>query len=477
MLCKFDFKPIWAVAVVLAATLMQGHLVHAAEPYPWKAGAASIVITPEKPLRLADSFNGFHLSFGIVQDIRADALVLEDAKGTKMVFLTCDANKMPPEIRSYVEKQLAEKYRIPPESLLINVSSIHTAPILDAMVFKYYREISESQRRDGLAYIDQFRQKLIKVVDQAFQNREPARIDYSVGKADFAMRCRRLNQKEKRTFWPEGPTEHDVPVLRVSDRSGKKLLAVLFGYACQGRTFEGSMIYGGVAGFARDFLREKHPKSVFLFLNGCGGDQYPYTEKDTFDEFRKLGRELAQVVEECTRKASRPVKGPLALVLEPVSLSCEKALPRRTLINWEKEQRGSRRARAKALLDQLQQHGKISTECSVPIQVVQFDHDLLMIALPSEPMADYSLRFKETFGSKIPTWVAGFCNVSVGRLPTLNAQQGEEGEGGDDGDSAIKNFSLVLSGPFDETVEQRIVQKVHELVKKTAVRAGESSPD
>lgn len=272
-------------------------------------------------------------------------------------------------------------------------------------------------------------------------------------------------------FWPDGPFDHEVPVLRITDPSGKKLQAVLFGYACRGRTPPGRMIYGGFAGFARDFLRKEYPGAVFLFMTGCGGDQNPFTREGSYDDFRAMGRELAQTVNKCIQGKLRPINGPLTLALEPVTLVCEEAPSQETLEEWKEVKNREGRARAAALLDQLKQTGKISTEYAVPIQVIRFGQDLLMIALPGEPVVDYSLQFKKAFASKIPTWVAGFCNDSVDRLPTLKILR----EGGDEGGKHIEENSLVLSGPFDETVEKRIVQKVHELVEKTATTITETS--
>ena len=47
----------------------------------WKAGVASIVITPQEPMWMAGYGNRTKPSEGVLQDIRAKALVLEDETG------------------------------------------------------------------------------------------------------------------------------------------------------------------------------------------------------------------------------------------------------------------------------------------------------------------------------------------------------------------------------------------------------------
>lgn len=159
---KSHLKQPLVILVILILTLTQADRTNAQKPYPWKAGAASIVITPEKPLLLAGYPKKFRLSFGIVQDLRADVLVLEDDKGTKIVFLTCDIYDITPDIRSWLEKKLAQKYNLAPESLLINVSAAHNAPFTQTKQLKYYKEISRAQRQNGLNYIRQLKKKIGK---------------------------------------------------------------------------------------------------------------------------------------------------------------------------------------------------------------------------------------------------------------------------------------------------------------------------
>ena len=117
---------------------------------------------------------------------------------------------------------------------------------------------------------------------------------------------------------------------------------------------------------------------------------------------------------------------------------------------------------ATLLLDELGRNGTIRTTYPYPIQAVQFGDDLTLVALAGETVVDYSLRLKldlaEPAGSAV--WVAGYSNDVFNYVPSLRVLQ----EGGYEGVRAIS--SGWLPGPFDPSVEKRIVDKVHELVKR-----------
>ena len=75
---------------------------------------------------------------------------------------------------------------------------------------------------------------------------------------------------------PNGPVDHDVPVLKVAAKDGS-LRAVLFGYACHNTTLGGDFyrIGGDYAGYAQAEIEQAHPGATALFVMLCGGDQNP----------------------------------------------------------------------------------------------------------------------------------------------------------------------------------------------------------
>ena len=57
-----------------------------------------------------------------------------------------------------------------------------------------------------------------------------------------------------------------------------KLRAVLFGDAVHGTTLTGDnyQLCGDYAGFAQEYVQERHPSVQAMFLMGCAGDANPY---------------------------------------------------------------------------------------------------------------------------------------------------------------------------------------------------------
>src|SRR5205823_8918428 len=136
---------------------------------------------------------------------------------------------------------------------------------------------------------------------------KPARLGYSHARAGFAMNRRLPTAKGyQNSPYPDGPVDHDVPVLRVEDAE-KKLRAIAFGYACHNTTLSFYEFCGDYAGFAQQYLEEAHPEALALFLTGCGGDQNPYP-RGTIALCRQHGRTLATAVDAALLTVPRPIR-------------------------------------------------------------------------------------------------------------------------------------------------------------------------
>jgi hypothetical protein len=100
----------------------------------------------------------------------------------------------------------------------------------------------------------------------------------------------------------DGPVDHDVPVLLVTAPDGKKMRAILFGYACHNTTLDFYQFCGDYAGFAQEYIEETHPGTVALFMIGCGADQNP-TPRRTLEWAKQHGRAVANGVEQGWRRS------------------------------------------------------------------------------------------------------------------------------------------------------------------------------
>ena len=447
------------------------------EQQKWKAGIATTVITPAQSMWMSGYAARTKPSEGKVHDLHAKALALEaypersrgDAQGTRLVIVTVDLLGIPRPLRDWMEKQVNQRYKLPPEGLLLNASHTHCGPVIKEMEDSIYGDsfygLSPEQIQLSRQYMETLQQKLLTLVGQAIENLTPARLGYTHARAGFAMN-RRLKTERGYVISanPDGPVDHDVPVLRIDNPDGR-LQAVVFGYACHNTTLSFYKFCGDYAGFAQIYLEQAHPGVTAFFVAGCGGDQNPYPRR-TLDLAQQHGRALANGVEAALLWRASPISGPIRTALETVTLNFAEPPGRQQLEKQAQSSDKYERRHAEVLLKELEQKGKIRTEYPYLVQVIQFGDDLTMVALAGEVVVDYSLRLKAELAG--PTvWVAGYSNDVFGYLPSLRVLQ----EGGYEGGGAMRYTNL--PGPFAPSVEKRVIDKVHELVNK--VRAAKSN--
>jgi len=434
----------------------------------WKAGVASVVITPEQSMWMSGYAARTKPSEGKVHDLHAKALALQDAQGTRLVIVAVELLGIPRPLRDWLEKEVHRRCKLEPEALLLNASHTHCGPVVKESKYSIYGNsfygLSAEQIQQNRQYVEALRKKLLQLVGQAIENLAPARLGYTHARAGFAMNRRLKTEKGYRISPnPDGPVDHDVPVLRVDSPDGK-LRAVLFGYACHNTTLSFYKFCGDYAGFAQQYLEEAHPGATAFFIIGCGGDQNPYP-RGTLTLAQQHGRALANGVEAALLSRARPIEGPIRAALESVTLEFAEPPKRRQLEKEANSTNNYERRHAEALLEELEKKGRLRTTYPYLVQVVQFGNDLTMVALAGEVVVDYSLRLKaELPGPHV--WVAGYSNDVFGYLPSVRVLK----EGGYEGGGAMRYTQL--PGPFAPSVENRVVDKVHELVKK--VRASKS---
>lgn len=444
----------------------------------WKAGAASVDITPPLPMWMSGYGNRTRPANSVALKMNAKALALEDATGRVVVIVTADLLGIPRVLRQGVEAKVEVRYHISPESLLLNASHTHCGPELRGVETVLSR--ADATRMKTVAACQAaIEEHLVGLIGDALARREPAGLFYGQARAGFAMN-RRANYKlgpsdirYGKVPNAEGPVDHAVPILQVKSTDGK-MKAVLFGYACHNTTSGENTFHGDYAGFAQAALEATYPGTVALFMQGCAGDQNPYPRHNTSSgrtsiEVAKLhGQTLALAVEAGLNAFPRPISGLLRAVMENVALPYLPAPTREQLTI--RMASGSRldREYAQVLLEVLDRDGRLPQNYSYPIQVLQFGSDLTLVALASETVVDFSHRLqRELSGPAV--WVAGYCNDFMGYIPSRRVWEegGYEG-GGSQTYYASTLWRVVHPNIWDPTVEDLIVGKVHELARKVA---------
>jgi neutral ceramidase len=450
---------------VLCCLILAGMGQISAGETQWKAGVAKVAVTPETSMWMAGYASRNKPSEGKVHDLYVKALALEDQEGHRLVFVTADLISIPRDLRNWLQDECQKKYSLSPDSLLLNASHTHCGPELRSSKVSLYGAAAE-QVSHTENYYNNLKQQVLELVGTALQNLQPAKIGYTHGRAGFAMNRRLPTETEPRNApYPDGPVDHDVPILKVESEAGE-LKALLFGYACHNTTLGFYQFCGDYAGFAQYDLETAFPGAVAMFMTGCGGDQNPQPRGE-LALAEHHGSTLAIAVKAGLLGPVRPIEGTLRSAIEPVELEFATPPNRDELETLQKSTVEYSQRRATALLKQLDEQGRIPTDYQYLVQVVRLGDQVTMVALSGEVVVDYSLRLKQELKGDAAVWVAGYSNDVFGYVPSLRVLK----EGGYEGGGAMQ--FTTLPGPFAESVESRIVDKVHQLVKKTEKSSGE----
>lgn len=428
------------------------------EDASWKAGVAKVVVTPQESMWMAGYASRNKPSEGKVHDLYAKALAIQDQDGSRLVIVTTDLIGIPRELRNWLQDECLKRYSLPPESLLLNASHTHCGPELRASKVSLYGAAAE-QVAHTEDYYNGLKQQLVDVVGKSLDDLQPAKLGYTHGRAGFAMNRRLPTETEPRNApYPDGPVDHEVPILKVESISGE-LRALLFGYACHNTTLGFYQFCGDYAGFAQYDLEAAFPGAVAMFMTGCGGDQNPQPRGE-LALAEHHGSTLAMAVKAGLLGPVVPVEGNLRMALEPVELEFAPPPTRTELELLKQSKTGYSQRRANALLTQLDEDG-IPTTYQYLVQVIRFGDEILMVALSGEVVVDYSLRLKQELKGDAKVWIAGYSNDVFGYVPSLRVLN----EGGYEGGGAMQ--FTTLPGPFAPSVETLIIDKVGELAGKT----------
>jgi hypothetical protein len=438
-----------AMAAILLITLASAQPPPGATPQPesttpksvaphvaasWKAGAASVIVTPDQNLWMAGYAARKKPAEGKVQELFAKALALEDHAGKRLVVVTMDLIGVPKALRQAVAERAEKEFQLPPAALLMNASHTHSGPSLRTTP-PAETDQDQERARDSFAYTEKLKDQLVTVIGAALRDLQPARLTWSRARCGFAMNRRRdyslppEDPNSRTAPNPNGPVDQEVPALRAEAPDGTAR-AVLFGYACHNTCLGFYHYCGDYAGYAQEYLQAHRPGFTALFLTGCGGDQNPYPRRSgvvpgitDLELAQQHGRSLANAVEMAMTAHPRPVRGPIRALLEEVTLPYASA--------------------------KREPH-------PYPVQVIQFGDDLVLATLGSEVVVDYSLRLKKELAGAAAVWVAAYSNDYCGYIPSLRIQK----EGG-----------YEAAAGWAEGIEESIVGKVHEMHQRLRAAA------
>ncbi len=423
---------------------------------PWRAGAASINITPEKPMFMAGYAGRTKPSEGVDLDLHAKALVLEDSQGAKFVWVTLDLIGVPRTMRRRLAEEVFKKYGVPPERLVLNASHTHCGPGLRSREGSPVDELAQSED-EAVRYTATLEKRVLELVGEAVAGAFPAAVEYGTSSCGFAMNRRTPDGKGgwKNFPNPEGPVDHRVPVLKVTAEGGREV-AVMFGYACHCTTLGYQNINADYAGYAQRQLEQKHPGTVALFVNGCSGDQNPYPRRSV-ELAQTHGQTLATAVDAALETTLKSVTGGISAAYREIPLAYEGPVNRETLQEEQKSTDKLKAAKATRLLAQLERDGSLPETYPYPVQVLRLGNTLTWVFLGGETVVDYSLRLQRELSAPL-LWVSGYSNDVMAYIPSLRIWK----EGGYEGGGAMVYGSHPAR--WSANAEEHIVGTVKELL-------------
>lgn len=426
----------------------------------FQAGFGRVDITPPTPIPLSGFAARKVPAESVGQRIFAKALALQDPSGERTVIVTMDLIVVPLRVAEDVAARVRKRSGIHRNRLLFNCSHTHSGPQVVDTRFAWEEAPGNAT---VIEYTHALADKLASVIDDAVRDLAPATIEIGHGTAGFAINRRQSTPTGVRIGTnPEGPKDHDVPVLRVTGKDGK-LRGVLFGYACHNTTLTAQFVEvsGDYAGFAQKAFEEAHPGATAMFLLLCGGDQNP-NPRGTRERAEQYGKELAGAVEQAMRGTLKPLRPPVRAAFEVIDLP----FPNYSREYFQGRVDNADRVVADAARYQLglMDKGITIRSLTYPVQVLRFGKDLTLIALGGETLIDYAVRLKREYAGE-DTIVAGYSNDVFAYIPSRRVIK----EGGYEADSS--QYYSGLPGPFREDIEDIIVAAVRKAMRQVGRKA------
>ncbi|CAN5533371.1 hypothetical protein BH11PLA2_BH11PLA2_39350 [soil metagenome] len=414
----------------------------------YRVGTASQVITPQQPTWMAGYANRKEPAKGKQHDLFVKAVAIEDSDKHRVVLLTSDLCGIPRNLASDVTAAVMKRTGLPREAIMLTCSHTHSGPVVRENLMDMY-DMPAAAREAVTAYYPVLRDAMIETIVKAMADLQPAILDIGSGKTDFAMNRRQSGAKGVTIGKnPDGPVNHTVPVLRITNAKGE-VRAVIFGYACHNTTLSGLEWSGDYAGYAQANIEATYPGALALFWIGCGADANPMP-RGTTELTKEHGKKLADAVSATLKTPMQRLTKPVTAKYEEIALDYDALPPREQLTTDSTSTNFALKTRANRFLNQIAAGMPLDANYAhYPVQAWRFGDELQWLALGGEVVVDYALRLKkETKGT---LWVTGYANDVMAYIPSERVLK----EGGYEADSSMIYYGL--PSKWKPGLEEKIV--------------------
>jgi len=408
-------------------------LAAAAQAGPLRAGAHAVDLTPERfPIVVSGNFLA-----GVAQKpagvLKARALALEEG-GRRVVILVVDTLMMPLEMLDRVKEAASRSTGIPSERMLIAATHTHSAPPL----------IGALGTDPDPAYIEFVEARLVRAIEGAVKNLEPARAGWGVVDDPEHTHCRRWILRPDRLrkdpfgeltvranmhpgyqhpdfVGPAGPVDPALTVLAIQSAAGRPL-ALLANYSMHyvgaGSGVVSPDYYGAFAANMENLIGSQQGARPFVAMmsQGTSGDQHwmDYGRPKKPMDINQYAAAMAEVALGVYKKIAYRSSLPVAIAESRLKLARRVAGAER--LAWAREV-----------------VARMGTAAPRNQQEVYAREQVLIAAEPERELRLQALRIGNLGIAAIPAEVFGITGLHIKRRsplqPTLNMELANGAEG------------------------------------------------
>ncbi len=462
---KFIFLGLLLSCVFLGRPLLaQEAAAPATADHLWKAGVARAVITPREYMWMAGFASRDKPAEGILHDLWAKALALEDMQGNRVLLITTDLIGFERALSLSICKRLEREYDLERKNIILSSSHTHSGPVVNTNLFGIYPPFDAHQEKQVMANRKFIEEQLVTVAGRAINSLAPARLSTDVGIARFAVNRRENKWDDETLYKPDlnGPSDYAVPVITVSDPQSKPI-AVVFGYSCHATTLNINSWSGDYPGFAQIELEKAYPGLTAMFFAGFGADQNALP-RGGISRAEQYGKELAIAVERVMKEPGKELKANIKTLYTEITLDLAPPPDIEELNDAIENGADWQKRWAKNTKDKVASGSKLPNDYPYyPVQSWQLG-DQTLVALGGEVVVDYAFKLREILGNDL--MLMGYANDVMAYIPSERILN----EGGYEGKTSMWVYGH--HGTWVHGIEEKVVREVVRQVKMLRTEPG-----
>ena len=418
----------------------------------WKAGMSRTVITPPEYMWMAGFASRDKPAEGILHDLWAKAIALEDAGGNRALLITTDIIGFSRDLSVSICNRLINTYGLERKNIILSSSHTHSGPVVNYNLFGIYPPFGEDQIRKVKEFRQFIEEQIIIVAGRAIGSMSPVRLSVGAGMARFAVNRRESGWEGDVMYAPEvkGPSDHVVQVLKVSDPDGIPV-AVIFGYSCHATCLTLNKWSGDYPGFTQIELERTYPGITAMFFAGFGADQNAFPRGGIL-ETEQYGKELALAVEKVMKEPTVPLASTIHTLYDEIELDIAPSPDQEELNSIQDKGADWEKRWAKGMQEKIAAGKDLPDSYPhYPVQTWQLG-DQTWVILGGEVVVDYAFKFREQFGKEL--MIMGYANDVMAYIPSERVLK----EGGYEGMSSMRAYGHRSN--WSPGIEERIGNEV-----------------